>query len=347
MFLTSSSCCCRNSWRSSSASYSLSASGLTGPIRRSSRSSSRARAGSVMPSGTSGIGRGERDVGFAVELVADALDGLLEPQPDLGLFDLEPARRARAARRAASRPRRARCAGRRAGGRLRACRFRLLLAALAQPFGERSISRLRARAARAIRPSTAARARSSWARRARGLRLLVGAGREPRFDVRQPPAEHRAALFDGGAADFEVLAQLGGLRAQPFAARACAAARVVDAALALGEPRVRSAAFELSGELGEPRASSSRDAASATSCWPLFERRGRALRRRAGAARRGAVSRSSSVRRRRSRSVATSSARRAAASRWRALLDARRLGVAPRLPPRRPRRRRRRRARPA
>ena len=51
---TSSSCFCKNSWRSSSASYSVSASGLIGPMSRSSRSSSRARAGIVMPSGTSG-----------------------------------------------------------------------------------------------------------------------------------------------------------------------------------------------------------------------------------------------------------------------------------------------------
>ena len=44
-----------------------------------------------MPSGTSGSGRRERGVGLAVELVADAFDGLFEAHADLGFFDLEPA----------------------------------------------------------------------------------------------------------------------------------------------------------------------------------------------------------------------------------------------------------------
>ena len=60
-------------------------------MSRSSRSSSRARATSVMPSGTSGAGCRERGVGLAVELVADALDRLFEAHAHLGFFDLEPA----------------------------------------------------------------------------------------------------------------------------------------------------------------------------------------------------------------------------------------------------------------
>ena len=53
---TSSSCCTRKSCRSCSASYSSSASGLIGPMSRRSRSRSRARPASVVPSGTSGAG---------------------------------------------------------------------------------------------------------------------------------------------------------------------------------------------------------------------------------------------------------------------------------------------------
>src|SRR3546814_11924713 len=51
---TSSSWAWRNSWRSCSASYSSRASGLIGPIKRSSRSSSRALAVGVTPSLISG-----------------------------------------------------------------------------------------------------------------------------------------------------------------------------------------------------------------------------------------------------------------------------------------------------
>ncbi len=60
---TSSSCCWRNVWRSASASCSWSAKGLIGPNIRSSRSSSRARPASVVPSGTSGWGASRATAG--------------------------------------------------------------------------------------------------------------------------------------------------------------------------------------------------------------------------------------------------------------------------------------------
>ena len=61
--LTSSSCSWRKRWRSCSASCSSSASGLIGPISRSSRSRSRARPASVVPSGTCGATASSADSG--------------------------------------------------------------------------------------------------------------------------------------------------------------------------------------------------------------------------------------------------------------------------------------------
>ena len=60
-------------------------------MRRSSRSSSRGPGRQRDAFGHFGHRRGDRGVGFAVELAPDVLDRLLEPQADLGLFDLEPA----------------------------------------------------------------------------------------------------------------------------------------------------------------------------------------------------------------------------------------------------------------
>ena len=71
-----------------SASNSSSASGLIGPMSRSSRSSSRTRACGVTPSGSGGHSAAMARVGLAVEVAAHGLDGGLEPQRDLGLVDL-------------------------------------------------------------------------------------------------------------------------------------------------------------------------------------------------------------------------------------------------------------------
>ena len=80
-----------------------------------------------------------------------------------------------------------------------------------------------------------------------GLRLFVGPGREPRLDCRQAPTEDRAALFDGGAPHFEVLAQLGGLHAQALVF-APAAAHLGRRPLAFGD--LRAQRREQLGELG-------------------------------------------------------------------------------------------------
>ena len=89
---TSSSCSWRNVWRSCRASYSWSASGLIGPISRSSRSSSRARAAGVAPSASSGGSAAIAASGSSVEVAPQRLDRGLEAQLDLGLVELGAAR---------------------------------------------------------------------------------------------------------------------------------------------------------------------------------------------------------------------------------------------------------------
>ena len=96
-----------------SASCSSSASGLIGPMSRSSRSSSRARPASVVPSGTVGRGRVERDGRLDVELGAQRLDrGSRAASAALGVVDLDARRAARGPRaaRARARPRSVRSA---------------------------------------------------------------------------------------------------------------------------------------------------------------------------------------------------------------------------------------------
>ena len=91
MLRTSSSCCWRNSCRSTSASYSDERERVDRahePQLALELASPGRERGAV---GDLGHRRRDRDVGLAVELAAHVLDRLLEAQADLGFFDLEPA----------------------------------------------------------------------------------------------------------------------------------------------------------------------------------------------------------------------------------------------------------------
>ena len=88
---TSSSCSSRNAWRCCSSVNSSRASGLIGPSRRSSRSSSRTRPAASTPSGSGGSSARLGDRRLDVEVVAQHLDRRLQAQPGLGLVDLGPA----------------------------------------------------------------------------------------------------------------------------------------------------------------------------------------------------------------------------------------------------------------
>ena len=286
-------------------------------MSRSSRSSSRARPASVMPSGTSGTGARDRGVGFAVEVAADAA------RP--------PARAA-----AGSRPPRSR------GGWTRSRSSVSCFSASARSVRRPSSRRPAARAAsdcsgadvpaaarRAARSRPSARAEPAASRTDRGCRalfergapgpgpgLFVGPGREPRFDLGEPAPSTGAPLLDRRAAHLEVAAQRAAAcdrsrsssraRACGFVARCSAAA----SGRAASRCALQAASASVGFELRALRASSVAGRASrvATPHLDVAPQLGGAARR-PGRARRAAGVRPRSPR---------SSARRAAARRWRA-----------------------------
>ncbi len=215
MFFTSSSCCCRNSWRSSSASYSESASGLTGPISRSSRSSSRARAGSVVPPGTSGgsaatATSGSQSCSWRTCSIACSSRNRISASS----ISRRLARsRCSASCRSAS-ARSVRSVSRRRPALARG--LRLETPSRAQPVGQ--VLDLAARARRVVAASSAIAAATLFEAPAvrAGLCLLVGPRREALLDFRETRPQYRASLFDRGAAHVERSPQRRRLLAHPF-----------------------------------------------------------------------------------------------------------------------------------
>ena len=280
-------------------------------MSRSSRSSSRARADKRRAVGDLGHRRGDRDVGLAVELAAHVLDRLLEAQPDLGFFDLEPAdplarlgelllgrRLVRPADRRAWRPRpraASDCSWRRRRRRSASC----------------SASPARS-ASRAAIASIASRLCSSCGAPGPGPRFFVGPGGEPGFDLGQAGRRAPNAARRRPRSDLELLSEprrmrrglldFGAARCQLSAAPASAVRASSSASTARADRAPRPPSRRPDPAAAQRSSSSIRRVEQRVA---LVERSG-ARRRRCAAARaaRGSAA-SSSCRRRRSASVAT------------------------------------------
>ena len=230
--------------------------------------------------GALGHGRGERGVGFAVELLADPLDGLFEPHAELGLFDLEAADALaqlgelllRFGAFAAQSVEAAAGFARRVG---------LLLPAPAEPVGELLDGR------RLCDETFGDRGRGLTApfelgTPGPGLGLFVGPRREPGLDGCEPLPQHGAPLLDRRAPYLVVLTQTR--RRSRGGGRARCVARVPRRRRARSRRRAR-APGRASREARSLRLRGCRPSGAASSAAPPATRCG--PRRRGAAARRG------------------------------------------------------------
>ena len=183
-------------------------------MSRSSRSSSRARPASVVPSGTSGAGASSATRGLAVEVGAERLDRGLEPHARLGLVDLGPVELlarlgALLLERGPLRPQGVEALARRSR------RFRLAPPPLAQPVVDGLDLGQRRGQALLDRPVGA---RSSGERRAPLLGFgVLGrvAARQSGVDALEPAGQHGPPLGEGGDAHLEVAAHGGDVAGAP------------------------------------------------------------------------------------------------------------------------------------
>ena len=228
-------------------------------MSRSSRSSSRARADKRRAVGHLGHRRGDRDVGLAVEVAAHVLDRLLEPQPDLGFFDLEPADPLAQLRELllGLGPLGAQPVEPAPGG---AGRLRLLLAPPAQPLGELLGLRSPAREPRR-RSRRSHRACAPAARGAPAPALLRRAG--PRAALRARPAGASSPDRRSSTAALRISSSVG---AEPRAHAACSTSARLAASCSAAPASAVRASSSASTAARDPRARRPPGAAGSGGC---------------------------------------------------------------------------------
>ena len=234
---------------------------MTGPMTRSSRSSSRTRTVGVMPSASSGGDAATAASGSTSSCVRHVLDGLLEPQADLGLVELGRWQPLAAARPGTSRPSPRSRRWPSSSADSVALGVGLALAAVPH-VGQPLVDDARA-ARRRTRPAGRApvSAASSSTRRSSAWRPGLDRPGQALVDLGEPAAQERAAVGERGAPLVEVGAPV---RHLPAAARRAGGGRRPwpGPAAAARPPRPRARGSSASSSAARSRSRASRSAVS-------------------------------------------------------------------------------------